>query len=90
MVRRFALALILTACNPLLPEPAPVPQTRDDVPCADACSRLRSLSCNEGEPTPDGTTCETICEDTNASGAVTYPTGCVAAAKDCAEARACE
>jgi hypothetical protein len=87
---RLALALILSACNPLLPEPDPVPQTRDDVPCSDACSRLRSLSCDAGEPTPDGTTCEEICTYVNESGGVTWPTGCVAAAKSCAEAQECE
>jgi hypothetical protein len=90
MVVRLALCLTLLACNPLLPEPAPVPQQRDDVPCANACSRLRSLSCDEGEPTPDGTTCEEVCRGVNESSAVTWPTGCVAAAKDCSEARACE
>jgi hypothetical protein len=91
VVYRLALALTLAVgCNPLLPAPAPAPQKRDDVPCSEACARLASLECEEAQPTPDGTTCVEICDGLNASGSVTYPTGCVAAAKDCAEARACE
>jgi hypothetical protein len=92
VVYRLALALTLAvACNPLLPEPEtrPLPP-RDDISCETACERLASLQCEEAQPTPDGTTCAEVCHGVNESGSVTYPTGCVAAAKTCAEAVACE
>lgn len=90
---RLALILALTACNPLLPEPEPLPNpgpAPDAVPCSEACARLASLSCEASKPTPDGTTCTELCESIEASGVVRWPTGCVAAAKDCSEAEACE
>jgi hypothetical protein len=92
-MRLAALILLAAACNPLLPEPEPLPNPGpkpDAVPCADACARLASLRCEEAEPTPDGTTCAELCESVENSGVVRYPTGCVAAAKTCEDARACE
>jgi hypothetical protein len=87
-----ALIVALAACNPLVIEPAvpnlpPAPDARS---CQEACARLVSLRCPEGDPTPDGTTCVEVCENVEESGVVRYPTGCVAAAKTCAEAVACE
>jgi hypothetical protein len=89
---RLTLTLILVACNPLVVEPNTPnpPPARDAVPCADACARLASLACEESKPTPDGTTCVEICEGIEDSGVVRYPTGCVAAAKSCADAVECE
>jgi hypothetical protein len=92
LLAQVALTLALVACNPLVvepdvPNPPPAPNA---VPCADACARLASLGCEEGQPTPDGTPCVDVCQNVEDSGVVRYPTGCVAAAKDCEEARACE
>jgi hypothetical protein len=89
----FLIVALAAACNPLLPEPDPLPNpgpAPDAVPCHVACERLSSLRCEESEPTPDGTTCTELCESVEESGVVRYPTGCVAAAKTCAEAVACE
>jgi hypothetical protein len=92
LVLRLALIVALAACNPLELEPAkPNPPPRPDaVPCSESCEHLRELGCDEALPTPDGTTCEEVCLNVEESGVMRYPTGCVATAKDCAEARSCE
>lgn len=91
-MRPVALILFAAACNPLVVDPAlpEPPPARDAVPCAEACARLASLGCDEAQPTPDGTPCADVCQGVEDSGVVRYPTGCVAAAKTCVEARSCE
>lgn len=77
-----ALTLLLLACEPAYPRP--------DAGCARACENLRALGCPEGEPTPDGATCETWCSGVQKSGAYTLDTECVTRAADCNEVEECE
>lgn len=66
-MRYFLLALFLagcTRCQPLPnpdPEPIPPPAAVDGgapITVEGVCERLRSLGCEEGEPTPAGAPCE--------------------------------
>ncbi len=77
-----ALTLFLAACEPAYPQP--------DAGCAAACARLRHLGCPEAEPTPDGASCETVCDRVQDSGAYELNTECVTRADRCHEAEECE
>lgn len=51
--------------------PAPVPSPLEPVPeptCATACEKQRALGCELGEPTPEGSTCEEVCQNSKESG----------------------
>lgn len=57
--------------------------------CKAACDHLRSLGCEEGNPTPKGATCEDVCNSVESSGTVTLDPGCVANIAKCEEIDAC-
>jgi hypothetical protein len=64
-MRTVVLALLLLGCSHP-PEPRPEPDIVVVVPdaggaCDQACARLRELQCPEGNPSPLGTPCETVC-----------------------------
>lgn len=69
--------------------PVPLtPGTADD--CAQACQHLRALGCASGNPTEQGGTCESICQNTETSGYASENPKCLAAVKSCgAEEDAC-
>lgn len=51
--------------EPKPPEPDPVepePEPPKGASCATACENQRHLECEIGEPTPEGSTCEEVCE----------------------------
>lgn len=85
------LLLVILACLfccgcgscPLVPTPAPI-DPRDATTCPGACMHLRQLGCEEGQPLPDGTTCEVFCERTQAAGHALRPS-CVMQITTCAE-----
>jgi len=54
--------------------------------CEAACARLVELGCDAGQPTPEGTTCVQVCEDTERTGWTTMHPDCVAEAASCEEA----
>ncbi len=66
-----AVMLIGARC---LPSPDPDPNTPDPS-CVAACTHLRDLGCEEGQPTDDGATCEEVCENGMSER---YDLGCVA------------
>jgi hypothetical protein len=74
----------LAACN----RPAADPSVHVD--CYAACETGRRLGCAWTETTPAGLTCEAWCERTEATGYTTMHPACVAAAKTCEEADACQ
>jgi hypothetical protein len=67
---------LLHVDHPIMPE----------VACSNACARLAELGCESAKPTPEGTTCEQICYDTEASGFSTMHPKCVAEATSCEDA----
>lgn len=81
-------AALVTACastpRPLHPEPDVVVVYPADA-CPMACARLQTLGCPEGDPTPDGTSCETVCR--NAGDLVDAP--CVTTARSREELASC-
>lgn len=57
-------------------------------PCKDFCQHARALQCPEGQPLPDGTSCEKFCTDTQDNGHA-LNTACMTQAKSCAALRDC-
>jgi len=82
-MRSLALILALVGCVP----PVVVVPNRD-VDCPAACQRLRELNCPEGDPLPDGTTCEKFCSDTQKAGHDLHPE-CIAKIGTCADQAKC-
>lgn len=92
----FTLTLafvVACACSPSVDPPVTPPKERpepgSEADCASACDHLRALGCEEGQPTPGGATCETVCNNVEQSGATTLDVGCVATAETCDAARSC-
>ena len=56
--------MVLCACE--VPEPKE-PET-PAFTCETACVNLRSLKCEESEDTPEGSTCEDVCENSFQGG----------------------
>ena len=89
MGSRYLIALWLAAasCAPAAPTrhsvPAETPET-----CASACTRFRELGCEEGDPTPEGKTCEDVCTQAGAAH-IELDTACVVRSSSCDEARSC-
>ena len=88
-MKRF-LVLILLFTDPCMlgctiatnpPKPVIV-EPVDTLDCDDACSHLRDLSCEEGKNLPDGTTCESFCENTQQNGHALAPS-CVVNIDSC-------
>lgn len=74
-------ALALVACT----RPAPLAPGGEG--CGPACARVRE--CKLGaETTPNGTTCEAVCDAVTREGA-DFGVACLVAAKTCEEARNC-
>ena len=84
-IASIALATALSAmCTPT-PEP-PARLDASAASCSDACITLAILGCHEGEVQ----NCVSTCEHAQASRITDLHTGCLAAAKTKAEARACK
>lgn len=59
--------------------------------CSSACGRLRVLACEEGSPTPRGSSCEEVCVTVaSVEYAAPWPTECITRASSCAQAQGCE
>lgn len=93
---------LVCSCHPTpcatCPSPAPAPTAEADAgpmdaasrtPCQRACGHYRYLKCDEGKPTADGATCETVCENMQASKLVAYDLTCGAKVKSCPEIGTC-
>lgn len=99
-----AFVVACSGCQPQ-PQPAPIPEpvpvvvvdagppldaSRLDI-CAKACRNLRAHGCPDGQPTPAGTPCETVCREDRAQSEARLSTRyleCLASLTSCsAEAR---
>lgn len=80
------VALYLLACSPPHPAPPPAP---GDPTCPAACSHLRELGCEAGQPTQAGEPCEAWCEELEAMPGPGLELGCIATAPSCSAADAC-
>jgi hypothetical protein len=70
--------------TPIDPEPRP-PATAS---CASMCDRMRSLGCEEGEPTEGGASCEMYCENAQASPSP-LPVACMTQVRSCEQVPRC-
>lgn len=88
---RAWLPLFLCSCATYssITKPVPLtPGTQDD--CAMACVNLRDHHCKAGDPTPEGASCEAVCQNTETSGYASENPKCLATIKSCgAEEDAC-
>jgi len=85
----LACTLVAAHCEDVV-QPGPAPHDAGTpADCKTACDHLRALKCPEGEPTPKGATCETVCNHAEQSGTVTLWPGCVVKIQTCAEIDSC-
>jgi len=83
--------LMLVGCPPPKPcDTCPLPPNPDfpdagdpRTACQKACAHFRELKCEEGQPTKDGATCETICENMQTTHLISYDLDCAAKAPTC-------
>lgn len=87
------LLFLLAGCpDPRPPRPKPLPPEGDagTATCSTACSNMRSLGCDLGEPTKKGRTCEEVCEAVRGENfGAGFPVGCLTASPSCEEAGRC-
>lgn len=91
----FALAVLLSACSSYAsvpPQPPGDPQVSEPgtpVDCQAACAALRAHHCPSGDPTPQGGSCEDVCNSTEASGYASMHPRCLAKIQSCDGVDAC-
>lgn len=95
----MAVMCFIALFSGCLPTPTPVQPisaadagTSRATRCSAACQHLRALKCADGQPTPDGATCETFCAADSAQVAAQLTTKyvtCLAGIKTCAAEAAC-
>lgn len=89
-LRRLLILVAVAGCPK--PVPPPVPPTPPDgaATCATACERMRELHCIDVEPTPEGATCDDICQNIIDSEILTWDLDCRTMATSCDEVENCE
>lgn len=87
----LALVLVLVGCqNPTWPVPPPPAALDAGEPCATSCERYRQLGCEEGQPTPNGHSCEEVCNNAATKGIdLAGPSSCTADAGSCEAIETC-
>lgn len=92
MIKRLLLTaavLGVIGCGAFpLPPPEPAPDPSDESGCAAGCEALRALGCPDGDPTPEGDTCEAVC-DNAVQNKIPIPTACWSESESCDQATAC-
>lgn len=79
----FIVQIGCSGCSGSKITPVPNPAVITDTNmCEPACKHLRELHCPQGEPLSDGTSCETVCVNTQKHGVWLNPT-CVITLKTC-------
>lgn len=84
------LVLLFAPLSACLPGPIPDPDPNNRVGCEEMCDRMRSLKCSSGKPTPNGASCEHVCENIQKSGFLKLDLECRYEAESCEAADSCE
>ena len=66
-LRTFGFAACLGILGGCTPGPVQ-PETPLKIACAKYCDHARTLQCAEGQPLPNGDSCETFCEHVQSEG----------------------
>jgi hypothetical protein len=92
---KFGFLLFLSAnCDkqlepekPITPPPDPIPVVVEpeelEVSCRTACDNQRSLGCELGRDTPEGSTCEEICGNSMSVPAMAWDVSALTYSKGC-------
>ena len=88
------MVTVVKADPPTQPTPEPAPTAAPPMPAVDeiseACEWYRAHGCREGDPTPEGRTCEDVSATAAEQGIdIVARLDCLRAAPDCDVARAC-
>ncbi len=87
------VAFALAGCPAQPPKPPPTEEpdaSRPTGTCASACENMRRLGCELGKPTPNGASCESVCDRVQReNGGAGFNVHCLARASACAGAEAC-
>ena len=91
---RLSTLLLLATAITCTPTPSPTsPDTEPEASVSKVtklCNAYRKLGCEEGQPTPEGATCETVVRNAKAEGIdLVGNVTCVTKATTCDEARNC-
>jgi hypothetical protein len=83
------LMLCLIGCGALKNKKVTTDPTKDfpvleSEKCGEMCSHLKQLGCEEGEPLPDGTSCEDFCKSMGNNGH-NLNISCILSIKECSE-----
>lgn len=82
---------MLCACPDKPPNPPPVDRDASaPATCGDVCTHYRELGCKQGNPTPKGASCETVCENYQTSGIAKWNLACRVGVKSCESLDDCE
>lgn len=81
------VALSMSACATT---PPPNPPPPGEATCADACKRMKELSCDAADPTPEGMSCEALCLEISSSELLSWDVECMVRAKSCDAVDACQ
>lgn len=91
MIRHIVLATLITlsCCTPPPIDPLPPKPVSPPGSAEGACRNLRDLHCPDGDPTPDGHTCEEVLEHALASDATRINAVCLETIKACSDEQRC-
>jgi hypothetical protein len=96
MIRVFGfLAFLALASCPGCPPPAPpvTPDAKDAATpgtCGGVCANGRRLGCAFAQNTPQGASCEDVCNNLERSGVTSWDLSCRSVARSCAEVDQCQ
>lgn len=90
-MKKFLIGLVCVGCTQTFypPRPEPVPDAGTPPDCAAACARMTELGCEESKPTPNGSTCEEVCNNVESSGVITIQPACVVEIESCDQINGC-
>lgn len=90
-MRLALLLLVLAGCPRPVPPPVPPgPADAAAASCASMCARLADLGCPAAKPTPEGASCEKVCQNVQDSGLILWNLECRTRAPTCAAIDECE
>lgn len=73
-----------------IPPPVPSGSRGYDPTCAGVCQNWHDLGCEEGDGTPGGESCQSVCQNVMSSGVFEWNLPCMARVTACDQIRTCE